>query len=155
MPKQQSAHQRLAEMVKHGEKATSQTIEPLFAQLEPASNQFMFGQWKGGNFRESTTVPRFYGKRFSSPEDCEPMLRYDDDGRVYAWKEWGDARLREISYAGKVQSAVIYDDRPLIDYFRKVDENLVIGLGDLKGRDHVNYFWLIRDTDYVIPNPAN
>src|SRR3546814_9830647 len=68
------------------------------------SNEFMFGQWRGGSFRGETTISNFYGKRFNSPEHCEPMLRTDDEGKVYAWGDWGEARLRAVGYWGKVQS---------------------------------------------------
>src|SRR3546814_11470154 len=90
-----------------------------------------------------TTISNFYGKRFNSPEHCEPMLRTDDEGKVYAWGDWGEARLREVGYWGKVQSAVIYDDSALMDYFRKVHDALVIGLGYWTGKPK-GFFWLIR-----------
>lgn len=142
--------QTLITMVSNREKAPATTLEPLYAELEPATSEFMIGQWKGGNFRDSTVVSNFYGKRFTSAEDCEPLLRLDESGTVYAWKGWGDARLRDVLFAGKVQAAVIYDDRPLIDYFRKVTDDIVIGMADLKGREQANYFWLTRDTDSAL-----
>src|SRR3546814_10406150 len=67
-----------------------------------------------------------------------------EDGTVFAWPDWGEARLREVGYGGKVQSTVIYDDRPLMDYFRKVNDDLVLGLGDWKGKAK-SFFWLARD----------
>ncbi|AEG51437.1 hypothetical protein Sphch_3855 [Sphingobium chlorophenolicum L-1] len=139
-----TAQQRFVEMVDKGELADYDTIKPLFLELEGTTNEFMFGQWRGGNFRGETMVSNFYGKRFNTPEHCEPMLRTDDEGNVYAWGDWGEARLREVKYWDKVQSTVIYDDQPLMDYFRKVNDDLVIGLGDWKGKAR-GFFWLIRD----------
>ncbi len=139
-----TAQERFEEMVENREIVDYATIKPLFLELEGTTNEFMFGQWRGGSFSGQTTITNFYGKRFNSPEHCEPMLRTDDEGNVYAWGDWGEARLREVVYWDKVQSAVIYDDRPLMDYFRKVNDDLVIGLGDWKGKPK-GFFWLIRD----------
>src|SRR3546814_19183815 len=97
----------------------------LFLELEGTTNESMFGQWRGGSFRGETTISNFYGKRFNSPEHCEPMLRTDDEGKVYAWGDWGEARLREVGYWGKVQSPVIYDRK---------EERRVGKEGDRQGR---------------------
>src|SRR3546814_8833858 len=107
----------------------------------------MFGQWRGGSFRGETTISNFYGKRFNSPEHCEPMLRTDDEGKVYAWGDWGEARLREVGYWGKVQSAVIYDDRALMDYFRKVNDDLVIGL---RSEEHTSELQSLMRISYAV-----
>ncbi|WP_374525899.1 DUF4334 domain-containing protein [Sphingopyxis sp.] len=139
-----TAEQRFEQMVENREIVDYATIKPLFLELEGTTNEFMFGQWRGGSFSGQTTISNFYGKRFNSPEHCEPMLRTNEAGEVYAWGDWGEARLREVGYWEKVQSAVIYDDRPLMDYFRKVNDDLVIGLGDWKGKPK-GFFWLIRD----------
>ncbi|WP_304640007.1 aminotransferase class V-fold PLP-dependent enzyme [Pseudomonas sp.] len=42
--------------------------------------------------------------------------------------------MREIRYAGKVSAAMIWGRQPIMDYFRKVDDNVIIGLGDIKGK---------------------
>src|SRR3546814_15122783 len=103
----------------------------------------MFGQWRGGSFRGETTISNFYGKRFNSPEHCEPMLRTDDEGKDYAWGDWGEARLREVGYWGKGQSAVTHDARAPMDYFRQVKDAHAIALGAWKGTPKAVY-WLNR-----------
>lgn len=138
-----STQKKLADMVEKKEKASYNTIKEMFADLEPATNDFMIGQWRGGTFNDSGSE-NFYGKRFNSVEHCEPMLRTREDGTIYVWPDWGEARLREVSFLGKVQSTVIYDDKPIMDYFRKINDNLVLGLGDWKGNPKL-YFWLQRD----------
>jgi hypothetical protein len=42
--------------------------------------------------------------------------------------------MREIRYAGKVSAAMSWGRQPIMDYFRKVDDDVVIGLGDIKGK---------------------
>src|SRR3546814_8800137 len=98
-----SVHEQLARMVENGEHATYQALKGLFAELEPTTNEFMFGQWRGGTF-DDRDIGNFYGKRFNSEEHCEPMLRTKEDGTVFAWPDWGEARLRSEAHTSELQS---------------------------------------------------
>jgi hypothetical protein len=42
------------------------------------------------------------------------------------------ARLRRIDFRGKQSVGMVYDDLPIIDHFRKVDEHTVLGAMDYK-----------------------
>ena len=55
----------------------------------------------------------------------------------------GNARLREINFRGKVSSAMMYNYLPIIDHFRRVDENTLMGVMDVKGKTII-YFYLYR-----------
>jgi hypothetical protein len=55
------------------------------------------------------------------------------------------ARLRLISYRGRASGAMIYDDVPINDVFRQVDQNTVLGVMDLKGMDRPFFFLLRRE----------
>lgn len=37
-------------------------------------------------------------------------------------------KLREMVYEGTVSMAMIYDDRPIIDHFRYVDDDFMAGI---------------------------
>ena len=55
------------------------------------------------------------------------------------------ARLRELSFRGKVTAAMIYDELAIIDVFRKIDNNTVLGVMDIKGRyGKKGYFFLLE-----------
>jgi hypothetical protein len=54
------------------------------------------------------------------------------------------ARLRMTEYRGKVSATMIYDDLPINDVFRKIDENTVLGVMDLKGMRKPFFFKLKR-----------
>jgi hypothetical protein len=56
----------------------------------------------------------------------------------------GKARIREVKYNGVVSAAMIYNERPIIDYFRGVDERTVMGVMDALGSsaDHGLFFLL-------------
>lgn len=54
------------------------------------------------------------------------------------------ARIRMMEHRGKVSATMIYDDLPINDIFRKVDENTLLGLMDLKGIKQPFFFVLKR-----------
>lgn len=54
------------------------------------------------------------------------------------------ARLRMTSFRGKVSATMIYDDLPINDVFRNVDDDTVLGLMDLKAMDQPFFFVLRR-----------
>ncbi|GGF67723.1 hypothetical protein GCM10007301_29310 [Azorhizobium oxalatiphilum] len=45
------------------------------------------------------------------------------------------ARLRTVRYRGSESAAMIYDDLPIIDHFRRSPDQSVIGAMDLRGTD--------------------
>lgn len=142
-----TANETLMKLIKNNEVCPAETLMPLFEKLEPASADFMIGQWHGGKFdggKEPNPI-NWYGKRFESRTHVEPMLCQKDDGTVYAWNNWGTAQLREVEFGGKIQACLIYDEKPMMDYFRKINDNVVVGLGDIKGLPTDFFFWLERD----------
>lgn len=54
------------------------------------------------------------------------------------------ARLRMLEYRNKVSATMLYDDLPINDVFRKVDDNNVMGVMDLKGMRQPFFFRLKR-----------
>ncbi|MCJ7720958.1 DUF4334 domain-containing protein [Candidatus Bathyarchaeota archaeon] len=55
------------------------------------------------------------------------------------------ARVRMMEHRGKISATMIYDDLPIFDVFRKIDNNTVLGLMDLKGVEQPFFFVLKRD----------
>jgi hypothetical protein len=55
------------------------------------------------------------------------------------------ARLRNVEHRGRVSAAMIYDDLPIIDLFRRIDDDTLFGLMDRRGDTHTFYFMLRRD----------
>jgi hypothetical protein len=56
------------------------------------------------------------------------------------------ARLRMIEFRGVVTAAMVYDSLAIIDVFRMVDEDTLLGLMDLRGMDQPFFFALRRDS---------
>lgn len=54
------------------------------------------------------------------------------------------ARLRAVDHRGVVTAAMVYDHLPIIDVFRRVDDDTLLGVMDLRGSVPY-YFVLTRD----------
>ena len=52
--------------------------------------------------------------------------------------------LRMVSYRGVSTATMIYDKHPIFDHFRKLDDDLVMGVMDRKGDAAPLCFWLRR-----------
>ena len=55
------------------------------------------------------------------------------------------ARLRNVEYRGKVSAAMVYDQLPIIDIFRQVDDDTLLGAMDQRGAANPYFFVLTRD----------
>ena len=54
------------------------------------------------------------------------------------------ARLRAVEHRGVVTAAMVYDHLPIIDFFRRIDDDNVLGAMDLRGSTPY-FFALARD----------
>ena len=54
------------------------------------------------------------------------------------------ARLRTVECRGRASTAMIYDDQPIIDHFRRVDQGRLLGLMDLRLTSQPFFFQLTR-----------
>ncbi|GAA4671568.1 DUF4334 domain-containing protein [Gordonia humi] len=55
------------------------------------------------------------------------------------------ARLRRVDYRGTVSAAMVYDQLPIIDHFRRLDDDAVLGAMDLRDSPRPYFFLLERD----------
>jgi hypothetical protein len=55
------------------------------------------------------------------------------------------ARLRHVEYRGEVSAAMVYDQLPIIDVFRRVDDETLLGAMDQRGAANPYFFILTRD----------
>ncbi|MEU1209405.1 DUF4334 domain-containing protein [Nocardia sp. NPDC005825] len=54
------------------------------------------------------------------------------------------ARIRDLEHRGVMTAAMIYDGLPIIDIFRRVDDDTVLGLMDQRDVDQPYFFVLTR-----------
>lgn len=55
------------------------------------------------------------------------------------------ARLRPVEYRGVVTAAMVYDHLPIVDVFRRVDADTVLGVMDFRDLPEPYFFVLARD----------
>lgn len=129
---------------------TMEELMPLFLKLKPVKSEDIFGTWRGGKFDGCIPDPiNWWGKLLESREYAEPLLVTAADGSIQIFSGLGSARMREVFFENKTSAALIYENQPIIDYFRQVNDDLIIGYGEVKGEGPKNdlFFWLKRTDD--------
>lgn len=60
------------------------------------------------------------------------------------------ARLRTTRYRGVDTATMIYDQAPVNDVFRRISDDAVFGLMDMRGSDQPYFFVLRRDESLAL-----
>ncbi|KAJ5594656.1 uncharacterized protein N7459_000864 [Penicillium hispanicum] len=143
-----SPEQEYIELVK-GKNLNPEDVLAAFDKLQPVAADKFVGSWKGANVNtnhpteEKLTSMAWAGKDFRSTEDVDPIMVTKEDGSRVWNESWGHARLRQIEWRGKLSTAMVYDDFPIIDYFRYVNDNLLAGAMDAKTSSAGTYFFYL------------
>lgn len=126
-------------------------LDAYFATLEPVQVETMIGSWQGGVFKVGSSLEvllkdfgliKWWGKRFDSADRVQALV-----GKTLGAKMWfplGTAVLRRVEFRGQVSAAMIYDRRPIIDHFRRITDDAVMGIMDQRGKIKI-YFYLERE----------
>lgn len=54
------------------------------------------------------------------------------------------ASLKTMAFGGVESAAMAYDDQPIVDYFRRIDERRVMGVMTIRGDERIFFFELER-----------
>ncbi|WP_438748273.1 DUF4334 domain-containing protein [Pararhizobium sp. O133] len=54
------------------------------------------------------------------------------------------ASLRTVSFEGVMSAAMVYDDQPIVDHFRRVDDGRIMGAMTIRGDNRIYFFELER-----------
>ncbi|OKP10756.1 hypothetical protein PENSUB_4059 [Penicillium subrubescens] len=150
-------------------------IDSVFCDLKPILPEKLIGEWDGfvlgtrHPFETELEKFNWFGHTFDSTKDVAPLfvfrngrhVPYEDWGRASvsflggsiqencmfeAWLMYSATQLHEIKYQGTVSAALIYDDHPVIVYYRAVRPDIVAGIMESKkfGRSGKFYFYLKR-----------
>ncbi|WP_312125123.1 DUF4334 domain-containing protein [Brevundimonas sp.] len=143
----------------------------LFDALAPVDPDFLIGEWAGEPFATghpmdgALEATGWRGKRFDSVDAVHPLLFDDGKGGTFAVHpgrfmgkpasgkaverraeletDQPAARLRSVLHRGQVTAAMVYDDLPIIDMFRRVDARTVLGVMDMRAMP-LPYFFVLR-----------
>lgn len=145
----------------------------IFDSLETANLKDLFGLWKGVEFLSGhqmdggLTAMGWFGKRFVNPETVDPLLFLEADDKSFfaadpqkvfslgtgirisdhrdeVFTQEPKARLRMMSFRGQYTATMIYDNFPIHDHFKVVDERTLFGAMDVRGDPTTYFFALYR-----------
>lgn len=134
-------------------------LDALWAELRTVSVEEILGSWRGGDFATGHLASKvldqvkWHGKRFDAPLDAKPLMCRGEDGELYsnlAAGGGGEASLWPIGFRGETTASMVYDKMPVVDHFKAVDDDTLMGImnGKLESAFGVNelyYFWLERE----------
>lgn len=136
--------------------ATDDETASLWRTLPPVDPGELRGLWRGWALTRDHRAERmlarlqWYGKRFRSDEDVDPLVCRGSDGVLIADEEFarGGASLHRLERDGVLTAAMVYDALPIIDSFTRLTPDAVLGV--MAGRDVQDagrdfYFVLERD----------
>ncbi|KAJ7643874.1 GXWXG protein-domain-containing protein [Roridomyces roridus] len=142
--------QAYLDIISSGGKTTEEAATAIFDQLKPVPPSFLIGEWVGADFdtghpaTQALVALKWAGKLFRSEEDVDPIIVYDEEGKRVWLESYGHARIREVKFRGVVSAAMAYDDKPIIDHFRYVNEDTMASMMDGKGVPEGYHFHLTR-----------
>jgi Domain of unknown function (DUF4334)/GXWXG protein len=130
-------------------------LDGFWATLEPATIDFMIGEWAGGALDNGHPMvgglvrASWFGKTFKSSSDVQPLVCLDEDGNKFSNVKLGkgEASLWMEEFRGEVTATMVYDGQPIHDHFKKIDDNAVMGIMNGKAGVHdgrYGYFYLER-----------
>ena len=74
-----------------------------------------------------------------------PVRRAFAAGHTLLGSDHSAATLRAVNFRGKRSAGMIYDRKPIIDHFRKIDDDRVLGLMEMRSMERPFFFLLTRD----------
>ena len=129
---------------------TPATLFEYYDGLETIPIEFMLGDWDGGVLatghegERQMSLVHWVGKTFHSRDDVDPMISLEPGKDRRANPIMGKATLRMVEFRGSSTATMIYDKHPIFDHFRKIDDDLVMGIMDRKGDASPLFFYLRR-----------
>ncbi|KAK5988581.1 hypothetical protein PT974_10065 [Cladobotryum mycophilum] len=139
-------------MVKNKTRVSQQQVEAVFDGLQAVDPDFMLGRWASGylntghHINDKMDTMKWAGKAFNSVDDVDPVLSYNECGERVPDAKYGKATLKEVKLRGVVTAAMVYDSMPIIDGFKKVTDDIVLGMMDTKAPEYAPayFFYLER-----------
>jgi len=123
-------------LIEKGGPAVEVEVRKIFDNLKPVEPEFLLGQWFGNEIDTGHPVHQalvdinWVGKDFHSVNNVDPIMVHGADKTRVKCDTWGQAQLRKVEFNGVVSAAMIYDNHPIIDHFRYVNDNTVAGVMD-------------------------
>ncbi|MEU6331498.1 DUF4334 domain-containing protein [Streptomyces caniferus] len=153
------ARARIAEIRAAGGEVSTAELDELWMALPTVRPEEILGAWKGSAFSTGhpveamLTTAQWHGKRFDSVSAVHPLICRDDQGDLFSNHELGNgggASLWTVEFRGEPTATMVYDARPILDHFKRIDAETLLGV--MNGKDVLAdgqhfYFVLEREHD--------
>jgi hypothetical protein len=136
----------------------SDDITKIYDKLNSIKPIFLIGEWTScyleTDHPDINTLKDLHwdGKNFRSVDDVDPVIVKDSNGKRVVNKNFGNAILREIIYRDVLSTSMIYNNLPILDHFRYINKNTILGAMEDIGSKYKNkdvlYFILKRKDAY-------
>ncbi|MEV0896016.1 DUF4334 domain-containing protein [Actinoplanes sp. NPDC049802] len=152
----EAARLRLAEIRADDGKTSIDELDRLWATLPPVRPEEILGAWRGGEFasghRFEGYLPkiRWHGKRFDSLTEVAPLVCRADDGGLFddVERAGGGASLWPVEFRGETTATMVYDGRPVLDHFKRVDDGTLLGVMNGKGvLDEGRHYYFVLERE--------
>ncbi|MFH1455007.1 MAG: DUF4334 domain-containing protein [bacterium] len=143
--------EKFEKIISQKEKISYKELDEFFASLEPIKIDEMIGEWKIGYFFTDGIGSKWEIFIRNFPIIRPYSKKFLDQNNVKAWvyRFFGikfsipgaSAILRKVEFRNKVSTSMIYNYLPMIDNFRKVDDNTVMGIMETKGKVSLYFYF--------------
>jgi hypothetical protein len=93
---------------------------------------------------DPTFMPVRIALRWPALAKSAPVRAAFAAGHPYLRAHHPAAKLRAENFRGKRSAAMIYDKQPIADHFRRIDDDRVLGLMEMRGMERPFFFLLTR-----------
>ena len=132
-------------------------LDALWADCAPVRAEEILGAWRGSDFDTDHPVHAmlaasgWHGKRFDSVREAHPLICRNDAGELFSNEELGRglASLWDVEFRGEVTASMVYDGQPVIDHFKAVDDDTLLGVMNGRGVRHEgrHYYFVLERED--------
>jgi len=142
--------QRLRAFAEPEGPAPLDAVLAFYDELRPVEVDEMLGDWDGGLIETGHPGEsrldrlRWAGKAFRAVDDIDPMICLDPQDERYVSDVMGGAHLERAEFRRVSTATMKYDSHPVSDHFRRVSDDLVLGVMDREGEDQPLIFFLSR-----------
>ncbi|SDK68153.1 GXWXG protein [Nocardioides sp. YR527] len=111
-------------------------LDKVWAGLDTVAASAILGSWRGFAFSTGHPIEKtlatssWHGKRFDALDDAKPLICRAEDGSLYSDLKSGrgEASLWNVEFRGEVTATMVYDGMPVLDHFKRVDGDTLMGI---------------------------
>jgi uncharacterized protein DUF4334/GXWXG protein len=146
------AHARFTALRRQDGRIPTGELDEIWAALDPIRAEEILGAWRGSEFDTGHPLngqlakAGWHGKTFVSVSDAKPLICRGPDGELYSNTELGkgEASLWNVEFRGEVTATMVYDGRPVLDHFKRVDDDTLMGIMNVKGNGGLFYYFVLE-----------